>query len=844
MTASHARDFLHRLSLCALFFLSGASALIYELVWQRLLNLVFGVSTLSVSAVLAAFMGGLALGGFLFGRRADRTARPLRIYACLEALIGAAGLILPWAFQQIHALYPWFYTRIQPGPLSSTLLHFFLAALVLMGPATLMGATMPLMGRLMLSRHRSVPGAFSLLYAVNTLGAVLGAALTGFVLLRSLGMQQTLWLAACVNFVVAVVALLVDRASPHAAAPAAEPSAALPARTQANAFSEITVLGLAGVTGAVSMGLEVMWTRILGILTSNSAYGFALLLTVMLVGLASGSALCLWWRRFAGDNWLRLAMCQGALACLTLVSLPFFRTAPAWLDRWCDGSSALRVFVGELALTAGALLMPAILMGLSLPLLAAELCREPKHFGRCLGRLYSTNTIGCVLGVCVTGFVLIPRSGIDRTAAVLGAATLVVAGVCCVRSSRLSRSPRLVGGLTMLAGAVACCLILPQGFYLKSAVLAPRQLLFYAEGDNATVSVLQESDGTRSISVDGQPVAGTVGTSVIDQKMLAHLPLLLHPEPHKALTVGFGSGGTSYSMSLHGVDVHCVEIEPQVPAAAALFESENHGVLGYPRFRLIVDDARGWLHVAPPAYDVIVTDCTNIQYRSNGDLYTVDYFRLMKDRLTANGIAAAWVPANGIGDRDLKTLLRSFWEVFPHTSLWYMDSLPTDFLIVVGSPAPLHLDLDVLRQRMSESAVAADLAEVGYTDPYRLLHTLLVSEDSMGAYLESGPLNTDDRPVLSYSSYGATFKSTIAANLSRLLAYRTEPARHVGRATSETLLLRHYAASNELILGHIAHFAGAEEAAQVHYARAAQLLPEDMAIQQLARFAYGAARHP
>ncbi|HEV3449368.1 MAG TPA: hypothetical protein VG099_32330, partial [Gemmataceae bacterium] len=243
-------------------------------------------------------------------------------------------------------------------------------------------------------------------------------------------------------------------------------------------------------------------------------------------------------------------------------------------------------------------------------------------------------------------------------------------------------------------------------------------------------------------------------------------------------------------------------------------------------------------------YDVIVTDCTNIQYRSNGDLYTVDYFRLMKDRLTANGIAAAWVPANGIGDRDLKTLIRSFREVFPHTSLWYMDSLPTDFLIVVGSPAPLHVDFNLLKQRMSESAVAADLAEVGYTDPYRLLHTLLVSEDSMAAYLESGPLNTDDRPVLSYSSYGATFKSTIAANLSRLLAYRTEPARHVGRVASEALLLRHYAASNELILGHIAHFAGAEEAALSHYARAARLLPEDMAIQQLARFAYGAARHP
>src|SRR5262249_37775225 len=154
---------------------------------------------------------------------------------------------------------------------------------------------------------------------------------------------------------------------------------------------------------------------------------------------------------------------------------------------------------------------------------------------------------------------------------------------------------------------------------------------------------------------------------VIDQKMLAHLPLLLHPRPRRALTVGFGSGGTSYSMTLHGIDVDCVEIERAVPAAAGHFTSENHGVLSHPRFHLIIDDARSWLRVAPVRYDAIVTDCTNIQYKSNGDLYTVDYFRLMKDRLTPQGVAAAWVPANGIEGADLKTLLRSFREVFPHT---------------------------------------------------------------------------------------------------------------------------------------------------------------------------------
>src|SRR5262249_31238847 len=203
--------------------------------------------------------------------------------------------------------------------------------------------------------------------------------------------------------------------------------------------------------------------------------------------------------------------------------------------------------------------------------------------------------------------------------------------------------------------------------------------------------------------------------------------------------------------------------------AAELFDSETHGVLCFPDYRIILDDARSWLRVAPVRYDVIATDCTNIQYRSNGDLYTVDYFRLLKERLTADGLAAAWVPANGISQEDLKTLLRSFQAVFPHTSVWYMNTLATDFLIVIGTPETLRIDLDQLRQRMQLSEIAQDLEAVGLTDPYRLIYTFLAGEGDLAAYLGSGSLNTDDRPILSFSTYGATFRRTAAANLLELL---------------------------------------------------------------------------
>jgi spermidine synthase len=833
---------MRRTALYALFFLSGASALIYELVWQRHLNLLFGVSTLSVSAVLAAFMGGLALGGFLFGRLADRTSRPLRLYAWLEAGIGVTGLFIPLAFMLLSRVYTLLYASLDPGPCGGTFLRFGLASLVLGLPATLIGGTLPIMGRLVVRRTTTLPTAFSLLYGVNTLGAVTGAALTGFVLLRSRGMQQTLFVAAGLNFLVALGASLMGRLTGCTPAPQLDPAMRFsdPPASEPAPWPWVA-LGCAAMTGAITMGLEVAWTRILGILTSNSAYGFALLLSVLLVGLSLGSLIQWRWSRRPGDNWQRLALCQWLLAAISLVAMPFFRCTPDWLVRWCDGGSAERVFLGELLLTAGALFVPSVLMGMSLPLLVAGVTKDPGRFGYWLGRVSAVNTVGCVVGAFLAGFVLIPWLGIRATLGLLVAGTVAV-GIIAWAQSHQPSTWRLcrATALTLLAAGLGWLFVAPAG-YFKSTVKEPRRLLYYQEGNNATVTVVEEPAGPRTIFVDGQPVAGTVGTSVIDQKMLAHLPLLLHPAPRRALTVGFGSGGTSYSMTLHGIDVDCVEIERAVPAAAEHFKSENHGVLGHSRFHLIVDDARSWLRVAPVRYDVIATDCTNIQYRSNGDLYTVNYFRLMKQRLTADGLAAAWVPANGIDERDLKTLLRSFRQVFPHTSVWFMNTLATDFLIVVGTPGELEIDLDQLRQRMLLPGVAEDLRAVGLGDPCRLVYTFLAGEEKLTAYLGSGPVNTDDRPVLSYSTYGASFRATVAGNLVHLLACRQDVAQFVKHPPGGDTMLRHYVASNEAILGHISFLTGAANSALVHYIQGARLLPSDPALHESVRFIYSGA---
>src|SRR5262249_4019868 len=399
----------------------------------------------------------------------------------------------------------------------------------------------------------------------------------------------------------------------------------------------------------------------------------------------------------------------------------------------CSQSGAGAMFVGELGLTVAAVLLPALFMGMGLPLLVAGV--GAGHGGRCagIGRVYAANALGCVAGPFLAGFILIPSLGIRATLGVLILAALAVGLMAWSLASRPGAFLRTAGAAVTLTVLVLSWMTLPARVYTKSPVEEPRHLLYYAEGNNATVAVVEEPGGIRSILVDGQPVAGTSATSVVDQKMLAHLPLLLHPGPRRALTVGFGSGGTSHSMTLHGVDVDCVEIEGHVPGAAALFRSENHGVLEHPRFHLILDDARSWLRVAPVRYDVIVTDCTNIQYRSNGDLYTTDYFNLMKERLEEGGLAAAWVPANGIREEDLKTLLRSFRAAFAHTSVWYMNTLPTDFLIVVGTAGRPDIDLVELRRRMARPGVAEDLAAGGLARPWRLRAVLLTARGRLGA---------------------------------------------------------------------------------------------------------------
>jgi len=777
-----------RVALYSLFFLSGTAALAYEIVWQRQLVLVFGASTPAISAVLTAFMAGLALGSYLLGRRADRLGNPIATYGYVELGIGLSALAVPYLLAGADHVYSWVYqTQVLPY-FWFNVVRFVLCAAVLLIPTTLMGATFPLMGRVITRSDETLGRETGYFYAVNTAGAVLGCVLAGYVLIPVIGMHHTAYLAVGINGFIALAAVL--GLSPLAVGRKAAEVDISPAPTASASLTSaqrLLVL-LFGVSGFLALGYQVVWTRLTAIYTTSNILAFTTVVAMFLVGIALGSvlySLVLDRRR----SWLVGVFALGEMviglyAVFLLYVLP---RVGSWLaDANLSGLLASRwqLTAGEVLLSMVLVFPPTLAMGVLLPVVVRLVADHHRTVGRQLGRVYAANTFGAILGSCVTGIVIIPSLGLTHADLLFAAGSILIG---LVALAAMAKERALTVPIYAAAGVSALLVVgihPPPARWLGPVQVRTRldeHCVHYAVGDSATVNVgrcAYEGHLHYTLYVDSQGVASTYPAALCDAKMLAHLPLVLHPDPTRALTVGFGSGGTSYSMALHDVDVDCVEIEREVVNAAEHFEQNNHGVLDHPRLHVIIDDARNYLHLTPHRYSVISTDCTNLQYKSNGSLYTVDYFKLLKSRLTSDGIATAWIPGGNAPD-DFMVLIRSFQTVFEHTSVWYVPTTMTNFFILIGTPEPLRIDLDQVVARMVDPAVAADLAEIDVTSPSDFLANFLAGPDSLKSLLSRFEVHTDDRPILEYRAARTFLAQTFPRNLGNLLALGDKVERYL-----------------------------------------------------------------
>ncbi|UCG60096.1 MAG: fused MFS/spermidine synthase [Phycisphaerales bacterium] len=772
-----------RKAVLPLFLVSGATGLIYEVAWTRAFGVVFGNTVLAVSTVLTAFMLGLAIGSWLFGRIADRTSRPLKLYALLELIIGAYALAFPGILGQTDALYLWFFRSYHPGFYSLSLVCFALAIVQLLLPTALMGGTLPVLSKLWAdapkqkAKQAPVGQSVGFLYAVNTFGAVVGTFLCGYFLLRILGVSSTIYLAAAANILVGLLALALNSfmrrrpAGDVTKAPARKPRARKAAKPTApspgTAVVEVpkskraVVLLAVAIAGFCALALEVLWTRVLVFVLGTSAYAFACMLTSFILGLALGSFICtrLLLPKLKSPI-LALGVVQLLVALSVLGSIPLL--SMLWhIDHIITEDVPVAGFWRE-TLTHFldafvVLLVPAMLMGMVFPIAIKICARSWKAAGRRIGNVYASNTVGCVAGSFVAGFVLVPYLGLRDSFLLIISVQLSLTIVVILFAEKRRLAIVLPAALTAVVAIAAGFVYIPRDVFLRTmnTYHYPSKIIYIKDDATGTVTVHDLPDGDRLIAVDGVNVAGVDLMLRTTQKLQAYAPLLVHEKPQKVLQIGFGSGETSGVGLAFGVDEYNIaEICPGVFEAGRFFEDINRGSYKDPRLRKIIMDGKNFVKLTDRKFDVIMNDSTYPGTTGSSALYTYDHFLQCREHLNPGGVLSCWLPLD-LRPEDFQIILRSFQAAMPHSSLWMVNNCLNKHAVLMATLDPMRIDFERVKRLVDRPDIAADLEVINVHSVYDFLDCFVVGEDGLRKIGGDGPLNTDDEPAL---EFGAAIK--------------------------------------------------------------------------------------
>ena len=769
-----------------LFFLSGATGLIYELLWVRLLYQAFGSTIQSVTTVVAAYMGGLGLGAWLWGRRADRHARPTALYGWLEIAIGLFGFVSPLVLSLAHRVYVGAAGAWQLAGGASVALRFGLAAVVLLVPTTLMGGTLPVLTRAFMgAERRELKPSLGRLYGLNTLGAVAGTALAGFFLIEYVGIRASLWATAALNVALGAIALRLSDPRPFAQG---EPDSRYspdpgqkPGEHPSSTALRRTALVLLAITAFASLLDEIAWTRVLVMIVGGSAYAFTLVLLVFLLGIGIGSALVARRGAAASDATADAAVAQSVTAAGAGLLFVLFGVLPGYIiavfQMQSLGAVERLVAIG---LAVGAVvLIPAVGMGMTFPLLTDLVAPRDAAGGADVGRAYALNTLGSIVGAALTGFVLVVTLGSDLTlrlgvlinvAAGLGLAALAARRVAEGSEQHRRLRLRVLGAGGLATAGLACALAAPRwdtrlidlgpSIYARQAMdhaavrefLAHRGVrqLAYQESWNATVSVWESGPG-RTLKVNGKADASDYGD--MDTEILLGLaPAAARPGPASALVIGYGSGVTTRVLAdVPGMQrVRVVEIEPAVLAMSRLFVRVNDTVLARRNVSVVVDDARSALQIDRARYDVIVSEPSNPWLAGVATLYTPEFFRIVRERLTDGGVFCQWVQLYQLPVPIVTGIVRSLKAVFPHVQIWF--SSPGD-VMVLGSARPFVYEPAWLERLVGPHGALGELGfeYLGVDRPEQYFGHLLLGEAGVAGLLaRPGVVHRDDRPRLEF----------------------------------------------------------------------------------------------
>jgi len=815
-----------------LFFLSGASGLIFETICTRLLTYIFGNTAHAVSTVVSAFLGGLALGAFLIGRWADTRSAPLALYGKLELMAGICYLIIPRLFGLLTHAYVTLCSKYQFGPSELLFLRIGLSALVVLPPTILMGGTLPALATFIARNSRSIGSDVNRLYSWNTLGAALGTLVSTYLLIAYLGVPGSLIVCTGINFLIFLLTKFViqDRDLPeHAMDTRAAAPSFQATRSSATSFPVLLVVA-AFLTGALGLAYEVVWTHVLTFWVGSTVYAFGLMLFVFLIGLG-------WGARVVARQWHEpscwgqvLATVQLLLGFVILLTLPTWARIPTAFEHpaasfaiglgglviarvlvlrrrkrigQSSQSQAVRIFYVLAILAFTVLLLrrddtaifllqetvrflcgfylligPTLLLGMSLPLLINLYTREAQRTGAAIGQIYAANTVGAICGSLLAGFTVLPRIGSLATLRVLASINCAL-GVLFLMKLASGRTPRRVALAIACALAALACWFIPAGWdarrmstgsYVYFHTVPVDDILFSKEDIQGGLTTVARQDNAHVLLSNGKFQGDNQG-EVQAQIRFAFTPMLFTHEFNDALVIGLGTGNTLRSVSRFPFrNIEVAELAPQVvEASRKWFQDVNDDVLDRdPRVHLHIADGRNFLLLAPRRFDLITAEITSIWIRGEADLYNTEFYEACRDHLTDQGILQQWVQIHHMPTQDLLVVLNTATQVFPYVAFFQGPHHG----LLVASRSPLTVDYRRLQQFDRDALIQKDLREINLPSMMSLLGELMLYGDSMRAALASSPVDVSNRRKVSSDLYPYLEYQTPKDNA---LSYNTMP---------------------------------------------------------------------
>jgi spermidine synthase len=753
-----------QLSIYVMFFLSGATSLIFEILWTRQFVTVFGNTSYAISVVLCAFMGGLGIGSLLGGRLADRFPQRLLMYGGVQAGVALWAMGIPVLLEVILVHLPGLSLLAPQSLLVPSLTRFVLSFGVLLVPCTMMGATLPLLSRFCTDSVDAVGMRVGMLYGLNTLGAAAGCFAAGFWTIQTLGLSTTNWLAVSINLLIAAFVLAHHLAQSRGAAPAprqakgtASPVPEGLDSSEPSRKIKRWLLAVAFFAGVAGLCCEILWVRYMAFF-GDEPYVFTMILGTYLLGLGAGS---LFYRLLLSGY----ARPLNVLALVVLIlgwSVPSFFGASTFILSFREPGTVSRVL--QMLVIA---LAPTLLMGMTFPLLCSAFTGSVARVGRSVGVLYAFNTVGSIVGSIIPVFVLIPTLGIQQSILVIGLLYMGMAWALLVASARRRVARRLAWLATCSAlVAIAFTVIVPGDLCERSLLASSSKLgrhndiLFYREGRTGTATVVRDKvNGLKSIYINGEAEVPTRYVDMECFKLLGGLGPLLHPDPEDVVMICFG-GGIAAGAAVMYPDVKSLEVvdlESSVVEAARLFEQENNDLLDNPKLQVTIDDGRNYILMSNKRWPVIVTDSTHPKSSDSWVLYTKEFYELLKAHLAEGGVLVQWLPTHGLSVAEYKIILRTFQSVFPHTSLWMTQGISEmdgyiRYTLMVATPRRLDIDVASLKRKLSAPAVAEDVRPWSLDDPVGVLDDFVCGEETLRRWTGDGVVNTDNLPYTQYET--------------------------------------------------------------------------------------------